>query len=267
MLGVVLTLSLLLHLAACESASITQGVAYASQRPCAQDCFAWDLYKGPDRLADKLGCDYHNPQNECICRLDLQADGHAFIQSCVNQECAQNTLDTNSAVSIYDAYCTGAGYVQKTPATTTAAPGTGVFPSTVTVTATATVTATVKAEVQATATVTATRTVKVSSAQRRMMSPLHVVFQSLRDLKMRGRDSGSQNGPEESEAPTPTDSGSGVSSGGKSGGGGGGGSNGLDTAGIIGVVVGILGFVATAIGTYFSYKAIKKSRSAKASRV
>jgi hypothetical protein len=60
--------------------------------------------------------------------------------SCVSNGCNKATIDINSAVSIYDGYCTSAGYHRAsvtTPATTTGMQGS---PSTVTVTAVATVT-------------------------------------------------------------------------------------------------------------------------------
>ncbi|KAI0866068.1 hypothetical protein F4860DRAFT_509250 [Xylaria cubensis] len=165
MIYAILSLLALLHLAASEKASITQAAVFASQRPCAQGCFTYDLYEGPDRLAEGIGCDYKNPQNECFCRPDLQSDADAFLSSCVNRECSQNTLDTNSATSIYDAYCTGAGFLRDTPSTPTS--GTGDFPSTVTVTVTA--------------------TVRVSSAQKRFTSPLGVLVAHLASLRRIGR--------------------------------------------------------------------------------
>lgn len=48
--------------------------------------------------------------NECICRADLQADADVKIRSCVSSYCKKNEQDMASAVSIYDAYCTGAGF-------------------------------------------------------------------------------------------------------------------------------------------------------------
>ncbi|KAI1754530.1 hypothetical protein F4782DRAFT_528451 [Xylaria castorea] len=127
MIHAIFPLLALLHLAASETASITQASVFASQRPCAQGCFSYDLGEGPDRLAEGIGCDYRNPPNDCFCRPDLQADADAFLRSCVNRECSQNTQDTNSATSIYDEYCTGAGFLRDTPLMTTS--GTGDFPS------------------------------------------------------------------------------------------------------------------------------------------
>lgn len=151
------TLLLLLRLAVSEPATITNAPVYSSQRPCAQDCFVYGYYTGPDKLASAIGCEYHNPQNECFCRLDLQPNAEAYLRSCVDDGCNLNTLDTNSALSIYDAYCTGAGYIRKTPTTTTA--GTDAICSTVTATVTATVTD--------------------SSARRRLRSPFEVLVANL----------------------------------------------------------------------------------------
>ncbi|KAI1198177.1 hypothetical protein F5X97DRAFT_300122 [Nemania serpens] len=189
MIDVIFVLFFLLRPAASTSATLTQAPAYASQRPCAQECFAFNLYKGPDRLAQGIGCDYKNPQNECICRPDLQNDADAFLQECVGNSCSQNSRDTNSAISIYEGYCAGAGFPRSTPATPTS------------------------------------------------------------------EDSNSRKGPDETQPPAPTNTGA------ASGSSGNGGGNGLDTGSIIGIVVGILGFVATAIGTWFTYKSIMNKRS------
>ncbi|KAI1745839.1 hypothetical protein F4680DRAFT_399331 [Xylaria scruposa] len=186
MVRAIFSFLLLLHLAASEKASITQAAVFASQRPCAQGCFTYNLYEGPDRLAEGIGCDYKNPQDECFCRPDLQGDADAFLQSCVNRECSQNTLDTNSATSIYDAYCTGAGFLRDTPSTPTSDPS-------------------------------------------------------------------SPTGLGETPVPAPTSS----TSGGNNNGGGG---NSLGTGEIIGIVVGIAGFIATAIGTWFTYKSIMNKK-------
>jgi hypothetical protein len=40
--------------------------------------------------------------------------------------------------------------------------------------------------------------------------------------------------------------------------------NGLDVGGIVGIVVGILGFLATAVGSWFSYKALKNRKNSSA---
>lgn len=159
MIHVIFTFLVLLHLAASETVTLTDAPAYESQRPCAKDCFYLGAYKGPDQLAENIGCDIEDIQNECLCRPDLQAEADAYLKSCVNSGCSKNTLDINSAVSIYDEYCTGAGFQRATnlPATTTS--GTDDSPSTVTVTMMATMT--------------------VSSAQKRLTSPLQVLVANL----------------------------------------------------------------------------------------
>jgi hypothetical protein len=92
------------------TATITSDPAYASLRPCAQDCYYYGAFKGPDSklsltvhlsmtednlaehdrrccsyrslppllttirttdLADHIDCDMRNIENECICRGDL----------------------------------------------------------------------------------------------------------------------------------------------------------------------------------------------------
>ncbi|KAI1353315.1 hypothetical protein F5Y01DRAFT_277583 [Xylaria sp. FL0043] len=187
----------LLHLAACDSVSLAQATAFASQRPCAQNCFGGGIFGDVGELADGIGCAYQNPQNECVCRLDLQPNADEYIASCVSRGCSANTLDITSAVSIYDAYCTSAGYVRDTPATRTS-------------------------------------------------------------------DSSSQTDPSKTEAPAPTDSASEGSSddgkGNDEGSNSSGGGNGLGVGDIVGIIIGVLGFIATAIGTWFTYKSIMKKK-------
>ncbi|KAI0437683.1 hypothetical protein F4803DRAFT_570493 [Xylaria telfairii] len=251
MIRAIFPLLVLLHLTACEKASITQAPVFASQRPCAQDCFAYPLYEGPDRLAEAIGCDYRVPQNECVCRPDLQADADAFLLSCVNRGCSQNALDTNSATSIYDEYCTSAGYLRSTPATVTS--GTDESPSTVTVTVTAT--GGVDTCAFKTDTSTTLSTLPTSSSS---------TLQSQQTLHTSQTSSSKPSNPEEDpssptnpgETPAPTNSGSGSGNSGGSG-------NSLGTGEIIGIVVGIAGFVATAIGTWFTYKSIMNKKSSR----
>ncbi|KAI1187685.1 hypothetical protein F5B17DRAFT_312643 [Nemania serpens] len=222
MIAVIFVLLFLLHLVASESATLTLAPAYASQRPCAQGCFAYNIYKGPDRLAEGIGCEYKNPQNECVCRPDLQPDADAFLQECVDNSCSQNSLDTNSAISIYDNYCANAGYLRSTPATLTSDSSTSSSSS----------------RFQTQPTPHTTQTTSLTSSN----SP------SVEDTN-------SRKGPDETGGAAPTNTGT------ASGGGSNGGSNGLDTGSIIGIVVGILGFIATAIGTWFTYKSIMNRRA------
>jgi hypothetical protein len=65
-------------------------------------------------------------------------------------------------------------------------------------------------------------------------------------------DSSSQTGPSGTQALAPTNSASGSSSGG--------GGNGLGTADIIGIVIGILGLILSAIGIWFAIKERKKKK-------
>ncbi|KAI3322052.1 hypothetical protein HD806DRAFT_500865 [Xylariaceae sp. AK1471] len=214
MIHVIFTFLGLLHLAASEIVSLEQAPAFNSQRPCAQNCFG-DGDSGPWILADGIGCPISNIPNECFCRLDRQPTADAFLQSCVNNKCAQNTIDISSAVSIYDAYCTGAGFLRTTPATTTSV---------------------------------SSISSSSSMSQPQPASPTSQISSSIFSNSV--EDSSSQTGPSETQAPAPTNS----SPSGSNGGGG----NGLGTGDIVGIVIGILGFIATAIGAWFAYKAIKK---------
>ncbi|KAI0533282.1 hypothetical protein GGR58DRAFT_123686 [Xylaria digitata] len=189
------TILFLICLAASESVSLTKAEGFASQRPCAQACFGGSLYPNAGLVAEGIGCESLNPQNECVCRSDLQPDADDYISSCVDTQCSGRTLDIDSAVSIYDAYCTSAGFIRSTPATVTS-------------------------------------------------------------------DSSSRTSPSETRAPAPTNSESGGNNNESvdNGGGNTGGGNGLGVGDIVGIVVGVLGFIATAIGTWFTYKSIMKKK-------
>ncbi|RYC61012.1 hypothetical protein CHU98_g5198 [Xylaria longipes] len=230
MIHAIFPLLLLLHLAASETASITQAAVFASQRPCAQGCFTYDLSEGPDRLAQAIGCDYDNPPNECFCRPDLQADADAFLQSCVNRECSQNTLDTNSATSIYDEYCTGAGFLRNTPTMTTSARK---FSQN---------RARLMCALKADSSTTLFTPPTPSSSSFQSQDTLHTSQTSPSKASNSVEDPSSPTVDGETPVSAPTNS----AAGGNSGGGG----NSLGTGEIIGIVVGVAGFIATAIGTW-----------------
>lgn len=94
--------------------TLTDLPAYQSQRGCAIPCFhiGYGGAGGPDQLADQLDCSVSPIENDCFCRADLQDDADALIQSCVYEACSGNTIDVSSAVSIYDSYCTAAGFTR-----------------------------------------------------------------------------------------------------------------------------------------------------------
>ncbi|KAH8810876.1 hypothetical protein F5884DRAFT_897410 [Xylogone sp. PMI_703] len=154
MSSVLLLFLLLLHQASCATVTLTDLPAYQSQRPCAIDCFYYGFSSkgGPDGIAENIGCNVDPIMNECLCRPDLQAQADAYLSNCVRSKCDQNSLDVNSAVTIYDDYCTSAGYYRVTDAPATSTSGTQASPTTVTV--------------------TVMQTVSVSSAERRLRSPL-----------------------------------------------------------------------------------------------
>lgn len=113
-------------------------------------------FNTPNILAEDMGCGTSPIENDCFCRADLQQNAENIIRSCVNNDC-QETQDVNSAVSLYDAYCTGAGFTAD--AATTAATG---MPN---------------SNTPATVTITRIETVTASSGQQRLMSPMEVIVQ------------------------------------------------------------------------------------------
>ncbi|KAI9743920.1 MAG: hypothetical protein M1818_002654 [Claussenomyces sp. TS43310] len=142
MFSLLLSYAILFQLASPQTVSLQDVPGYTSQRPCALDCLS-TRNGAPDILAEDMGCGTSPIENDCFCRSDLQATAESVIQSCVNNYC-QATLDVNSAVSFYDAYCTSAGFTGAAHAATTAAPGTpnSNTPAAVTVTRVETVTVT-----------------------------------------------------------------------------------------------------------------------------
>ncbi|KAH1324210.1 hypothetical protein KXW56_004202 [Aspergillus fumigatus] len=70
-------------------------------------------------LADRIGCEVDPIGNECICRLDLQQTADSFLRRCVSDNCGSHAFDVSSAVGIYAEYCTSNGYTRATSTTQT----------------------------------------------------------------------------------------------------------------------------------------------------
>ena len=89
---------------------------YKQQRSCAQGCFVTCCNGYSDNIANDLSCP--NPVlNSCYCRGDLQAVAVSIISSCVSSACSSDTIDIQSATSLYQAYCTSNGYPPITTST------------------------------------------------------------------------------------------------------------------------------------------------------
>ncbi|KAI0505846.1 hypothetical protein F5B22DRAFT_494157 [Xylaria bambusicola] len=234
MVHALITSILLLQLAASESVTITRLPAYSSQRPCAQQCFGGGIFTAAGALAYGIECEYRNPQNECVCRPDLQDQAEAYLQTCVDRGCTANSLDTNSAVSIYDEYCTSAGYIRNVAATTTS----GSSPSL----------SSTKSQPQQTFHTSTTP----SSSSNTVEDPSYSARPGETQTSA-PTGSGSNDGNNENNN-TNSNGGSSDENNNKGGGGG------LDTGDVVGIVVGVLGFIATAIGTWFTYKSIKNKK-------
>ncbi|KIX10648.1 uncharacterized protein Z518_01732 [Rhinocladiella mackenziei CBS 650.93] len=210
----------IIHVATAATVTLTESPAYASQRSCAIYCWyaGFSVDGGPDQLASELDCPVDPIENDCFCRPDLQASADSYLKSCVSGVCDGNTVDVNSAVSIYDSYCTSAGYLraeETAPAQTSS--GTQQPPATVTV--------------------TALRTVTVSSGQQSLRSPTSLTTGTPTSPTSDDTLSSSSN-----SADSQNDSG-------------------LETGELVGIIVGILGFIATSIGVWFSYRMLKNKRA------
>src|SRR5277367_2791992 len=104
-----------------SDASATQSLysedLYKQQRSCAQSCFVC-CGVGNDAVANDLSCP--NPVlNSCYCRGDLQAVAVSYLSNCVSSSCSGDTVDIQSATSLYEAYCTSNGYPPITTSTLT----------------------------------------------------------------------------------------------------------------------------------------------------
>lgn len=142
--------------AAQQTVSIQALPAYVSQRTCAIGCFSEFESDGPpETLAEELFCDTSIIVNDCFCRSDLQPIAVSTVSACVVQACT-DTVDASIATSIYNAYCTGAGYTADAAAITESS-GTPNSPVTVTV---------------------AIETVTVNSGQQRLLSPMEAIVQA-----------------------------------------------------------------------------------------
>jgi len=99
---------LLLRTVSSQTVSIQYVSAYTSQRDCAFACQGINP-DDADVIANYLTCDTEPLENSCFCRSDLQAKAENHISTCVQSMCG-DTEDATSAVSIYEAYCTSAGF-------------------------------------------------------------------------------------------------------------------------------------------------------------
>jgi len=122
--------------------SITAQPLFASQKPCAQQCFFPNYLACPvDAVASAIGCQYgtncppdvqtinYEAANDCYCRLDLQPIASRYLSSCVLQKCTvgDSSIDMSSALSLYDTYCWAKGFVPATTTTSAGEVGQGTF--------------------------------------------------------------------------------------------------------------------------------------------
>ncbi|KAF3922136.1 hypothetical protein AA313_de0209305 [Arthrobotrys entomopaga] len=78
-----------------QQATLADGNDYKNGRPCMTNCIYY--------LPGNNGC---GNIDQCICRLDLQPQITNYLSSCISNACTY-TVDINSGISIYQAYCNG----------------------------------------------------------------------------------------------------------------------------------------------------------------
>ncbi|PVH93693.1 hypothetical protein DM02DRAFT_732956 [Periconia macrospinosa] len=99
---------------------VTTMAAYASLKPCAQNCFIDGGFCPYDLVGSKIGCkSYTNCKdtnwqatNDCYCRSDLQKAAQDYLTSCVEKKCTVGDvkIDGSAAGGIYRDYCGQKGY-------------------------------------------------------------------------------------------------------------------------------------------------------------
>jgi hypothetical protein len=106
--------------------SIASDTAWQAMDPCARACFqTWVAGCWAPALDGILGCDSNYclyASNDCYCRADHQPVAVSYLSSCVSKSCTVGDaqIDVNSAVTVYDGYCSSNGYLPTAPATTSA---------------------------------------------------------------------------------------------------------------------------------------------------
>ncbi|KAF7114705.1 hypothetical protein CNMCM5793_009656 [Aspergillus hiratsukae] len=239
---ILLCCTLFINVAEATTATLTESTAYASQRPCAKSCFYWgsSTKGGADFLADRIGCGVDPIEDECICRSDLQQTADSFLRKCVNDNCDANVIDISSAVSIYGDYCTSNGYTRATSTAQTTRTTSSDSPSVWGPTSAAGVPwAAVRMRLtnvdalDSTSQASAATSTNENSSDRTTESK-----QSLPSATQTTRTPTTSSNTEEGAR-------TGQNDGSK-----------LKVGEIVGIVVGILGFIATAVGSWFSYKTL-----------
>lgn len=102
---------LLLRTVSSQTVSLQYVDAYKNQRVCAGACQAVNIGSTPDLIAEAASCNINPIENSCFCKVDLQASVENHISTCVAKMCS-NTNDAVTATSIYNDYCSSAGFVK-----------------------------------------------------------------------------------------------------------------------------------------------------------
>jgi hypothetical protein len=102
---------LLLRTVSSQTVSIQYVSAYTSQRECALACQGINP-NDANLIAEALSCATGPIENSCFCRSNLQAEAENRISTCVQSMCGDTQDATSAVVSIYDAYCTSAGFLK-----------------------------------------------------------------------------------------------------------------------------------------------------------
>jgi len=97
--------------------SITAAAEYAIEPACVQSCVYYNSFDVADYLVVQLGCT-STIYNACYCTQIADQSASTILSSCVNTLC-RGTTEISNAISLYESYCSGAGYPRSASASQT----------------------------------------------------------------------------------------------------------------------------------------------------
>ncbi|KAH8807420.1 hypothetical protein F5884DRAFT_880494 [Xylogone sp. PMI_703] len=97
--------------------SISDAPNFAIQPACVQSCVYYNSFDVADYLVAFLGCT-STIYDACYCTPGLDQSATKFLTSCVESIC-RGTAQISNAISVYENYCTDAGYPRTVSASQT----------------------------------------------------------------------------------------------------------------------------------------------------
>jgi hypothetical protein len=138
--AIVLSLSrsaLAITTATLQTVSITNDLDYIALRTCAAYCIYYNYVYSGEYIPKFLGCAHQDDSiyiefyNTCFCNTDYIPQATSFLGSCISSACSDG-IDVPAAITVWENYCTTAGYPMNNVAEPTTIPDISVVSSTVT---------------------------------------------------------------------------------------------------------------------------------------